>query len=80
MNRCKSQPAWVSLTEAVVNILIGSGVALATQLVVFPWFGINIPLASDLWITAIFTGVSLARSYCVRRLFNKLHELTDGRL
>jgi hypothetical protein len=76
----KGQSAWVSFAEAMLNILVGCGVALVTQIVVFPWFGIHIPLSDDLWITAIFTVVSLVRSYFLRRMFNKLHEYTDGRL
>lgn len=63
-----------SFVEACINVAIGYGVALAAQLIVFPIFGINIPLASNLAIGAIFTVVSIARSYIVRRMFNRLHE------
>ena len=57
--------------EACANVAIGYGVAMATQLAVFPFFGIHIPLTADFAIGAIFTVVSLARSYLLRRLFNK---------
>lgn len=73
------QSAWVSFVEAVLNILIGCSIALATQIIIFPWFGIHISFSDDLWITAIFTVVSLVRSYFLRRLFNKLHQITNGR-
>ena len=33
-----------SLTESIVNILIGYLVAIISQLVIFPYFGINIPI------------------------------------
>lgn len=59
-----------SLAEAVMNILIGFGVAIASQLLVFPLFGIDIPFSSNLGISAWFTGISLARSYVIRRWFN----------
>ncbi len=62
-----------SLAESIINVAIGYAVALAGQLAVFPLFGIAIDLASNLAIGAIFTGISIARSYAVRRLFNYLH-------
>lgn len=60
-----------SLIESVVNILIGYLVALASQLVVFPLFGINIPLTDNLLIGFWFTAVSIVRGYAVRRYFNR---------
>ena len=60
-----------SLIESAVNILIGYLVALASQLVVFPLFGINIPLTDNLLIGLWFTAVSIVRGYAVRRYFNR---------
>ncbi|HJX90109.1 MAG TPA: hypothetical protein VJ372_06405 [Pyrinomonadaceae bacterium] len=37
-----------SLFEAVMNIVVGIGVALATQEIVFPWFGIHIPQSAHM--------------------------------
>lgn len=62
-----------SLVESLLNIAIGYGIAILTQLLVFPIFGIAIPLHDNLFIGAIFTIVSLIRSYTLRRLFNWLH-------
>jgi hypothetical protein len=59
-----------SLLESIVNILIGYFVALASQLLVFPMFGINVPLSINLLIGAWFTVISLVRSYVIRRWFN----------
>lgn len=59
-----------SFIEACINVAIGYGVALASQLLVFPLFGIHIPLSSNLAIGAVFTVISIARSYVVRRVFN----------
>ena len=68
-----SQTKRQSLVEAVINVAIGFGVSLAAQAVVLPLFGIVVSLATNLYIGAIFTIISIARSYCVRRLFNHLH-------
>ena len=63
-----------SLLEAGANVLLGYGVALGAQLLVFPLFGIVIPLSSNIAIGIIFTFVSLVRSYALRRLFNWRHK------
>lgn len=62
-----------SFLESCVNVAIGYFVALAAQLLIFPLFGIHIGMSENLMIGAIFTVVSIARSYFVRRFFNKLH-------
>ena len=59
-----------SLIEAWFNIVIGYGVALLSQLAVFPMFGINVTFSTNLWIGAWFTVISLVRSYIIRRWFN----------
>jgi len=59
----------MSLVEAAANVVIGYGVAVATQVVVFPVFGIRITLADDLRIGLVFAVVSILRSYALRRLF-----------
>lgn len=59
-----------SLLESFVNVLIGYGVALVSQIVVFPLVGIAVPLSTNLIIGAFFTAISLARSYVIRRWFN----------
>ena len=59
----------MSLVEATANVVIGYGIAVATQVVVFPIFGIHITLADDLRIGLVFAMVSILRSYALRRLF-----------
>jgi len=61
-----------SLIESVTNVAVGYLVALCSQLVIFPVFGISGTLRSNLAIGAFFTVVSIVRSYCLRRLFNSI--------
>ena len=56
-----------SLAESLSNVAIGYFVALASQLVIFPLFGIHVPLRSNVLIGIYFTVISIARSYCLRR-------------
>jgi hypothetical protein len=60
-----------SFIESVVNVAVGYGVALLSQIVLFPFFDIHIPLKTNLWIGFWFTIVSIIRSYVLRRIFNK---------
>jgi len=62
-----------SLIESTANITIGYIVALASQLAVFPMFGIHIPISDNIAIGGWFTAISLVRSYGVRRMFNRWH-------
>ncbi len=66
------QTRWMSLVEAVTNVLVGYGVAVATQWAVFPLFGLHATLQENLLIGLIFTAVSLVRSYVLRRAFEAL--------
>jgi len=59
-----------SLIEALINVLTGWLVALATQLLVYPFFNINITLLANIKLSIIFVLVSLIRVYLIRRLFN----------
>jgi hypothetical protein len=62
----------MSLAEAVANVLLGYGIAVATQAMVFPMFGLQASIEDNLLIGGIFTVVSIARGYTMRRLFEAL--------
>jgi MFS-type transporter involved in bile tolerance (Atg22 family) len=56
------QSRLMSLVEAIVNVGIGYGLAVLTQIVVLPIFGLQTSLRNNLTIAGIFTAVSIARS------------------
>jgi len=62
----------MSLVEAVANVVVGYGIAVLAQVVVFPWFGLHATLAENMTMGALFTVVSILRSYSLRRLFDLL--------
>lgn len=62
-----------SLLEAFVNIAIGYSVAITSQILIFPMFGIHIALVDDLIIGLYFTAISVVRTYAVRRYYNFKH-------
>ena len=65
------QTRLMSLVESVANVIVGYGVAVVTQILIFPIFGLQTTLAQNLKMGAVFTIVSLGRSYALRRLFER---------
>ena len=66
------QSRLMSLLESIANVLVGYGVAVATQMVVLPLFGLAVTVTENLLIGLIFTVVSIVRSYALRRGFEAL--------
>ena len=66
------QSRLMSLVESVANMVVGYGVAVVTQVLIFPIFGLHTTLAQNLKIGAIFTVVSIARSFALRRAFEAI--------
>lgn len=62
----------MSLVESLANVAVGYGVAVVTQILIFPIFGLHTTLAQNLMMGAIFTVVSIGRSYALRRLFEEI--------
>lgn len=66
------QSLLMSLVESVANVIVGYGVAVMTQILIFPIFGLHTTLAQNLKMGAIFTIVSIARSFALRRVFEAI--------
>lgn len=63
-----------SFVESLANIGIGMAVSILVQLAIYPLMGIKVRFSQNIIITIVFTVVSIARSYFVRRFFNKKHK------
>jgi hypothetical protein len=61
-----------SALETVTSTAIGYLVAVGSQVIIFPFFNVNLPLGQNMVIALWFTVISLIRGYWVRRLFNLL--------
>jgi hypothetical protein len=66
------QSRLMSLVESVANVIVGYGVAVVTQILIFPVFGLQTTLGQNLAMGGVFTIVSLARSFLLRRLFETI--------
>lgn len=61
-----------SLAEAAANIAVGFTINWTANMLVLPWFGFNGTGSQAFGIGLVFTAISLARSYVLRRWFNGL--------
>lgn len=60
-----------SLIEVCINIFIGFWINFVANLVILPMFGFNVSISDNFLIGFLYTFVSVARSYIVRRWFEK---------
>ncbi|OQB08788.1 MAG: hypothetical protein BWY21_01084 [Parcubacteria group bacterium ADurb.Bin216] len=67
------------MIESISNVVIGYGVALLSQIIIFPIYGIDINLKTNIVIGFWFTLISIIRSFTIRRLFNRLSEIKIGK-
>ena len=66
-----------SLIETLTSITIGIIIGIVLNLTILPIFGYPVSLSDSLWISVIFTVVSIIRSYIIRRWFNSKEEKYD---
>lgn len=59
-----------SFYESCINVAIGFGINFVANLVILPLFGFDITLTDNLYIGLLYTVISVARSYVVRRWFD----------
>jgi hypothetical protein len=66
-----SQTKKQSFKEAMVNVAVGYFISLISLSLILPLMGIVSSPGKNLQITLYFTVISIARSYLLRRHFNK---------
>ncbi|MDD5030375.1 MAG: hypothetical protein PHH58_12870 [Rhodoferax sp.] len=64
-----------SFIEAWINVAIGFTINFVANLVILPLIGFHISVGQNLFIGVLYTLISVARSYVIRRWFNaRLHQ------
>ena len=69
----KKQSFIESLTSTTIGIIIG----IVLNLTILPIFGYPVSVVDSLWISVIFTIVSIIRSYIIRRWFNSKEKVNE---
>jgi hypothetical protein len=67
-----SQTRLGSFIEACINVLIGFWINFAANLLILPLIGFHITISQNFFIGFLYTLISIARSYVIRRWFNRM--------
>lgn len=68
------QSRLMSGVETATNIGIGLAVSFCSQLLIFPHYDIHLSFGTNVELVLYFTGISIIRSYALRRFFNSIKE------
>ena len=71
------QSRTMSFVESVANVVLGYGIAIASQMLLFPVFGLHMTIAQNLKLAGAFTIMSICRSFAMRRLFEAIRVRSD---
>ncbi len=64
-----------SIAETLTNIFVGYSINLVANLIILPiFFGIHISMQKNLELVLLYTLISVARMYFIRRFFTKRTE------
>ena len=72
------QSRTMSLAESVANVVVGYGIAVASQMLLFPVFGVHMTMAQNLKLAGAFTLISIYRSFALRRFFEAIRVRGDA--
>ena len=70
-----SQTKLQSIREVMTSYAIGFTIGFLTNIFVLPLFGYAVSVSKGLGISVIYTMISIARSYIIRRFFNNKEQL-----
>ena len=59
-----------SMIETLTSVFVGWLIGVILNMLVLPLFDYNITVVDSLWVSLIFTAVSVIRGYIIRRWFN----------
>ena len=59
-----------SLIETLTSVFVGWLIGVILNLTILPLFNYNITVVDSLWVSLIFTVISVVRGYLIRRFFN----------
>lgn len=74
-----SQSRRGSIAETVTNTAVGFAINWGANLVILPLFGLPITGGQAFHMGLVFTAISIARGYVMRRVFNRITEWRAAR-
>ena len=64
-----------SLIETLTSVFVGWLIGVILNLTILPLFDYNITVVDSLWVSLIFTVISVVRGYLIRRFFDSKEKL-----
>lgn len=61
-----------SAIETAANIVVGFTINWFANMAILPMFGFTVSGSQAFWLCVAFTGISIVRSYALRRIFNSI--------
>jgi hypothetical protein len=62
----------ISLVKSAANVVVGYAISVGATKMILPAFGYAVSTHDAFGIGAIFTFISLVRSFALRRIFNRI--------
>lgn len=62
----------MSLVESISNQVLAFAISVAASFIIFPLLGVQMNAWQNLATVTAFSVISIIRSYCVRRAFERL--------
>ena len=59
-----------SMIETITSVFVGWLIGVILNMTILPLFDYNITVVDSLWVSLIFTVISVVRGYVIRRAFN----------
>ena len=66
-----------SMIETLTSVFVGWLIGVILNLTILPLFDYNITVVDSLWVSLIFTVISVVRGYFIRRFFNSKERKYD---
>ena len=66
-----------SLIETLTSVFVGWLIGVILNLTILPLFDYNITVVDSLWVSLIFTVISVVRGYLIKRFFNSKERKYD---
>ena len=63
------QSKTMSVVESMTNIAVGMGISIVAQIIMLAWWDVHLKMSQNVIMTVIFTVISFARSFILRRVF-----------
>ena len=66
-----------SMIETLTSVFVRWLIGVILNLTILPLFNYNITVVDSLWVSLIFTVISVVRGYLIRRFFNSKEKKYD---